>query len=252
MWELENSERHHPDKKNKPEVVLLIPRKEHQIIHNISPVDTELSRKMRQYEKVNRLVVSQKNWITSFKKDFGTSPEIGLEKSLMLKKALLKEVNKLIKTDLEKVSHIKGLSTISLAGILARAHPNQFSSRWKFLCYCGYTQTSRVTHKYNRGVKSAVHQTVESLIKWKNKPYYDLYKKFKASFQEVYPNRKMKCHKMAMNRAGTFMLKEIYGLFQGQKVERSGTSFNSLSARSKNNINSQPVIPETVELMETL
>jgi len=48
-------ENHHLNKKEFPELTVAITRKEHQKIHNQILVDTELSRKMRQYDAVTKM-----------------------------------------------------------------------------------------------------------------------------------------------------------------------------------------------------
>lgn len=163
-----------------PELTVEIQRREHQKLHGKLPKDSKLSKKMREYDKVNRLIISQKTWLIAFEKDFGTKPDIGLKNSSKLKRELNDGVYRLIKDDLNKVSHIKGLGTITLGGILGYAHPNRFQSRWKFLCYCGFTQTSEITKKYNRMVKTKVYQATQNLLMNKDKKYYALYKKFRS------------------------------------------------------------------------
>ena len=195
-------EEHHIS--HSPDVIIEIPRKEHQAIHNIEPNDSELSRVIRRYDKINQLIVAQKNWLTAFEKDFNEKPDIGIEHSIQLKKELTKEIHNLVKNDLEKI-HIKGLGSRYLAGILAYAHPNRFKSLGKFLCYCGFTNTAHITKKYNRKVKGVVYLLSKSVIKCKNEKYYPMYKMFKESGLN---------HYKALNRLGTFILKEIYETFR--------------------------------------
>ena len=211
---MQTTENHHPDKKNKPKETVPIPRREHQKIHGIEPHDTPLSRTMREYDKVNAFLVTMKNWSTAYQKDFDTAPDIGLEKALSLKKSLTKELAVLVKDELPKI-HIKGLSTISLAGILAYAHPSRFPSKRKFLFYCGYTQASLEKKTYCRRIKPIMYNLVGSIIKAKDPKYYALYLQFKEDAKARTPDiSKIAIHRIAMNRTATFILKEIYSLFR--------------------------------------
>lgn len=52
---------HHPDKINRPSYTIPTLHKKHQKIHDTLPIDTPLSRKMREYDKVNTILVTMKN-----------------------------------------------------------------------------------------------------------------------------------------------------------------------------------------------
>lgn len=211
-------ENHHPDKKNKPTETVSIPHKTHQNLHGISPLDTPLSRKMHEYDKVNTILVSMKNWSIAYQKDFDKTPNIGLEYTSQLKKTLAKELAALVKSELPKVKHIKGFGPCYLAGILAYAHPSRFPSLHKFLFYCGYTMVSRETKKYCRRIKPIMYNLVGSAIKAKDPKYYALYLKLKEDAKTKYPAKsKMKYHMIAINRTATFILKEVYQIWRAEK-----------------------------------
>ena len=194
----------------KPEIVKKTPRKEHQEIHGIVPNATALSIKMRQYDEITKLIVMKQNWLRFHEADFGVVPDIGLEYSLKLKKNILEDVEEMIKEELKKVKHIKGVGVRYLAGILAYAHPNRFPSLRKFLFYCGYTEASNKLKKYSRRIKPIINQAVKNLIMHKDKKYYSLYLKFKQDLGN---------HYKAINRVGTYLLKEIYLIFNAESGE---------------------------------
>jgi hypothetical protein len=205
---------HHPNKKEHPKLTVPLEHKKHQKLHDIEPNDTPLSRVMRQYDKVNTISVTMKNWSASYQKDFDNTPEIGLEKVTLLKKTLTKELTLLVKDDLAKI-HIKGLGPRYLAGILAYAHPSRFPSQRKFLFYCGYTQASRINKHYCRRIKPIMYNLVGNIIKAKDPKYYMFYLKFKEDARIRNGNKsKMALHRIAINRTATFVLKEIYKIFR--------------------------------------
>jgi len=213
---MQTTENHHPDKKNKPKETVPILRREHQKIHGTEPHDTPLSRTMRQYDKVNTILVTMKNWSTAYQKDFGEVPDIDVGQTIILKETLAKELKILTKKERRKIKHImhiKGLGSRYLAGILAYAHPSRFPGQRKFLFYCGYTQASGKLKKYNRRIKPIMYNLVGSIIKAKDPKYYGLYLKFKEDAKTRNPNKpKIAIHRIAINRTATFFLKEIYEL----------------------------------------
>jgi len=219
---IKSIENHHPDKKNKPKETVPIPRKTHQKLHGIEPHDTPLSRVMREYDKVNTILVTMKNWSTAYQKDFDKAPDIGLEQTTLLKKTLAKQLQILMKNELLKVKHIKGIGAISLAGILAYAHPSRFPSLRKFLFYCGYPQASKEEKTYCRRIKPIMYNLVGSIIKAKEPKYYNLYLKFKTELNHKCPDKPKKTIDMtARNRTATYLLKEIYELFRVENREVS-------------------------------
>jgi len=210
---MKDFENHHPDKKNQPKLVVPVSHKKHQQLHGLTPLDTPLTRKMRQYDKVNKILVAMKNWTTAYKKDFNSTPDIDLERVSKLKKTLTKELNSLVKSELPKI-RIKGLGPRYLAGILAYAHPSRFPSQRKFLYYCGYTQASREKKTYCRRIKPIMYNLVGSIIKHKDAKYYKLYKKLKEDVKARMPDKpKAALNMIAINRTATFILKEIYKIW---------------------------------------
>lgn len=208
-------ENHHVDREHYPKLTVKTPRKEHQKIHGILPVDTLLSKKMRQYDALTKLIVHMKNWQTSFNKDFGNSPYIGLDGIEKCKQQLMKEICSIVKVERNKVRHIKGFGPRYIAGILAYAHPQRFTSLRKFLFYCGYTQASRKLKKYNRRIKPIMHLLTRQVIMNKDEKYYQVYLKVKDDMRQRHPNKgKGGIDQMARNRLGTYLLKEIYELFR--------------------------------------
>jgi hypothetical protein len=225
-------ENHHVDRKHSPKLKVKMTRKEHQKLHKILPIDTLLSRKMRQYDTLTKLIVTMKNWQTSFTKDFGNSPNIGLETIEKCKQQLMKEIGNIIKIEREKTRHIKGFGPRYLAGILAYAHPTRFSSLRKFLFYCGYTEASRKLKKYNRRIKPIMHLLTTQVIMHKDTKYYSLYLKFKEQLSQRYPNKSKKpIDIMARNRLATYLLKAIYELFRAEN--REVLHFSQLSIEGK-------------------
>jgi hypothetical protein len=156
-----------------------------------------------------------KNWFHAYRRTFGLNPiNLELKEIEAKKKSILKDVRGMLKEEHKKVKHIKGFGVRYLAGILAYAHPNRFPSLRKFLVYCGYKQSAKVTRKYNRKVCGLVNQLVKSVIMHKDEKYYPLYLKMKGDLAKrcpTYSKKKIDC--MARNRVGTFLLKEIYNLF---------------------------------------
>jgi hypothetical protein len=209
-----NLVRHHIS--YKPSIVKLIPLRQHQEIHGNIPINTDLTLKMRQYDKLVKVSVMMKNWRTSYEKEFGCNPiDIGLEQILNKKKELLKDAKVLIKNDLKKVKHIKGLGIRHLAGLLAYAHPKKFPSLRKYLFYCGFKDGSVATGRYSRKVHSLVHQIVVSLIRCKDDRYYPLYKQIKDDLGRRFSGySKAKIDGMARNRVGTYFLKEVYKIWE--------------------------------------
>ena len=196
----------------KPSIVELIPHRKHQKIHGNVPIINDLTLKMRQYDKLVKLSVMVKNWMKAYRREFDEEPiDVGLEQIRKKKQEIMKEVKVMIKDELKKVKHIKGLGPRYLAGLLAYAHPKRFQNIGRYLYYCGYTKASKLTKKYSRKVSGLVYQIVESLIRQKDERYYPLYVKIKSEQLSDFP--KAKRHRIAMNRVGTLFLKEFYKIF---------------------------------------
>lgn len=168
---------------------------------------------MRQYDKMVKLSVMIKNWMKAYKREFDEEPiDVGLKQIQKKKSEVMKEVKPMIKEQLKKVEHIKGLGPRYLAGLLAFAHPKRFPNIGRYLYYCGYTKASKITKKYSRKVSSLVYQIVRSLIRRKDEKYYSLYLKIKEEQLEKYSP--IQRHRIAINRVGTTFLKEFYQLFR--------------------------------------
>jgi hypothetical protein len=156
-----------------------------------------------------------KNWLRAYERSFGLNPIGELKQIDKKKQNVIKDIKSILKDEVKKVKHIKGLGPRYLAGILAYAHPNRFPSLRKFLVYCGYKQSAKVTGRYNRKVCGLVNQIVRSIIIKKDKRYYSLYIKIKDELARDHPDYpKGKIDGMARNRVGTFLLKEIYNIFR--------------------------------------
>ena len=194
-------ENHHPNKIEQPSFTVSILRKEHQKLHGLEVNDTPLSRKMRQYDKTNTLLVTIKNWSISYQKDFGIVPDVGIEHVTKLKAKFAIELRELVQAELPKVKHIKGFGPRYLAGILAYAHPARFSSLRKFLFYCGFTQASKEKKTYCRRIKPLMYNLVCQIIKARDTKYYSLYLKLKEDVKVKFQNKpKIAIHKIAINR----------------------------------------------------
>lgn len=196
-----------------PEITVEIPLKLHHEIHGTEPNTSELSMLMRQYDKLVQLSVMLKNWRMAYQKEFNHNP-INVEQITVIKREILKDVKEIINGELKEVQHLKGLGTRYLAGLLAYAHPNRFSNLHKFLHYCGYKGSSKVTKKYNRRVSAIVHQISKSLLMHKDPKYYTLYKSIRTDLETRYPKYiKARIFNMTLKRVGTFLLKEVYKIF---------------------------------------
>jgi hypothetical protein len=201
-----------------PEITTRIPHKEHQRIHNSLPIEnTKLGLVMRKYDGVTTMIAAMKNWLISFEKDFGERPDIHLVEMEKLKREIRCEIFDLLVEQKKRVKHIRGLGGACLGGILGYANPERFSTLQRFLMYCGFK--GRGNPKYSRRAKYAVYRTVKQIIKHKDSYYYPLYKEIKSSLEEKYPNWKIKTSRMAENRTGTLLLKEIYSIFCRKKNE---------------------------------
>jgi hypothetical protein len=200
-----------------------IPRFEHQKIHDIIPNKTDLSIKMRQYDAIVKLIVMQKNWLKSHKKDFGITTDLSVfAKNILelevIKKKLMITVREVIKDDFKLVDNINGLGIRYLVGILAYAHPHRFSNLHKFLVFCGYKASSKKSKKYNRKVCSIIHMVGKELIIKKDEKYYNLYLKIKEDLRKKNPTyTKGRIDSMTINRISTFLLKEVYSLFRNRE-----------------------------------
>jgi hypothetical protein len=196
---------------NPPEVIRIC-QKCHEKEHGNIPIVSELNLKMRQYFMLVKLSVMCKNWLYAYKQTFGTNPiKVDLKEIENKKKTIVKDIESMLKEE----KRVKGVGAISLGGILAFAHPSRFPSLRKFLVYCGYKKSARITGKYNRKVCGLMNQVVRSLIMSKNEKYYPLYLKIKKDLGQQHPEYpKGKIDGMSRNRVATLLLKEIYEYFK--------------------------------------
>jgi len=212
-------ENHHIDKQRYPKLTVNMPRKEHQKLHHKLPIDTPLAREVHQYIMLTKMIQITKNWRISYLKEFGEQVPIDVSNITKAKRQKRKQIVEMIVSDRQKILIGKGLYDIYLAIILAFAHPSRFSSCRKFLHYCGYTQSAKLSKKYRRDVHSAGNQIARYLIMTKDLKYYPLYKNIKEQFSRKYPDYpKIKVDRMVKNRIATLALKEIY---KSLVVERS-------------------------------
>lgn len=232
-----------------PPIIQTVCQKCHQKIHGRIPIINDLNLKMREYDRVNKAVISFKNYYSSFLREFNQelpNATIIIQSLESQKKQILKDIKSMIKDDLKKVDYIKGLGLRLLAGLLAYADPKRFPSLRKFLHYCGHKKSSKITKKYSRKVNSIVYQIVTGTIMHKDTKYYPLYRKIKENLSERNPQfRKAKIDGMAKNRTGTFLLKEIYTIFGCRNSERTDRLINSVSKEPRTGLrfNSRTTIP---------
>jgi len=225
-------ENHHPNKIEEPNVTIPLTRKAHQNLHGTEVKDTPIFRIYQQYASLTKQSASMKNWRWAYQKEYEGDPTeidkiFNVKELDKLKYRLIYKMTKMIKTEIDQISHIKGVGPVTLAGILAHAHPNRFPSLRKFLFYCGYTNASRTLKKvhpsgksnlhYNRKIPPIMFNSCLSIIKAKDTKYYPLYLKLKEDMKLKYPDIKS-THYVAINRLSTIVLKEIYSIFHG--VER--------------------------------
>lgn len=213
-------ENHHVDREHFPDLTIKMTRKEHQKIHNILPIDTPLTRKVREYIMIRRIMSSTKNWITSYKREFDDTPDITLTGLRKSKKKLRKEIAQMVQEERAKVPIGEGLYDVLFAEVIAFAHPKRFSSCRQFLHFCGYTQSAKVSGHYRRDVHSTGHEIAKGLIMKKDEKYYPLYLKIKEGIATRLPwFHKIDIDQKAKNRIATLVFKEIYKSLVG--TERS-------------------------------
>lgn len=203
-----------------PEITIQLSLEKHHEIHRTIPNKSELATLMRQYDKIVKLSVMVQNWQTAFSKEFGKE-KIFVDLSFVNKEKqrVLKEASKYFTKELSIIK-IKGVGIRFLAGILAYAHPQRFSSKKKFLHYCGYTNSSHITNKYSRKVHSLGYLIARRVIMAKDGKYYPLYQKIKTKLSLKNPTySKGKIDGMARNRVGTAIFSEIYHKLKERSAE---------------------------------
>lgn len=132
---------------------------------------------MSEYEAITKELIGIKNRKSAIVKEFG--PNQTYEESIKLfekaKQDLLKQVKPLVREEMSRVSHIKGVGIALTARILAVAHPNRFSSGSAYRTYCGFTKISRESNKYNRLAKSLYYLMAQSTMMHKDPVYREIY-----------------------------------------------------------------------------
>lgn len=181
----------------------------------------ELKYWMSVYNQLTKDSVRIQHIIKSFQREFLTEPPplyqtllSSLEKQ---KKEILDKTVPLVEDETLLFSHIKGVGKRYIAGLLAVADPRNFKTLSMYLLYCGHKEDSfKKTHKYSRQAKSLVWQMVKQLIMAKDENYYKAYLMFKKYLAEKHPDfSKGKINGMAMNRVGSFLLKEFFDVLKG-------------------------------------
>ncbi len=175
--------------------------------------DIHLNSLMSLYLKLTKDCANIKNRQFAYNKEFGEKSEIYCEiiKNLGRQKInLLREIQPYVQEDYKKVK-TRGLSIRIVAGLLTCAHPKKFSSLSKYLAYCGYKESSKLNHKFNRTAKTTAWLAVDSFVKLKNPIYKPLYDKIKQDMKTRFPeDSKGKIDGKTKLRVATFFLKNFY------------------------------------------
>ena len=208
----ENLEIHHISY-NPPKTVVVC-RRCHQRIHGNLPIIDELKVKIAEYDRIVQLITLINNWKKGYSKDYGMEPHIDTSFLRRRKRELEIEIKQIIKSEGKKILELKCISGILLAKLLAYAHPKRFPSLRKFLHYCGFKKSARITNRYSRKAKTTVWLMVRMLIMTKNEVYYPLYLRIKQKLSQRFPNySKRRIDGMARLRVGVFLLKYLYEVF---------------------------------------
>jgi hypothetical protein len=212
-------EHHHIDRKHYPNLTVKITRKEHQTLHHKLPIDTPLARQVRQYIMLTKMIQITKTWCIAYRKDFAENIPIDVSAISRAKRQKRQQIARMIASEREKIPSSKDLRDMLLAKVLAFAHPTRFSTCRRFLHYCGFTQSAKLSKKYRRDVHSTGYQMAISVVMTKNLKYYPLYKTIKQQLLLKHPHySKSKVDGMAKTRIATLIFKDIY---MSLVVERS-------------------------------
>jgi hypothetical protein len=187
----------------------------------------ELRYILQKHKHITKSIARLKNQAFAYRREFGDSElynkqisSLNKEKRLLFKEFKQKSKN-LLKPVLDTLK-IKGLGPITLGTILVCAPPLNFPSQSKYLRYFGYNACVRYKDPSKGHVKgnilikrpalrSKVYEACECIIRNQDKKWYPFYLKLKADMRTRFPAaKKGVVHKKAMNRMGTFLLKEIY------------------------------------------
>jgi hypothetical protein len=220
-------EKHHLDKKSVPDFTVLMAQKQHRKLHKNEVVDTPFSRLARKYYAIRNIKVSISNQLKAYAKEFGedASASFNWEAIEQIKKNVCKERDVLLKDEIVKVKRIKGLGPAQLLMILGFAHPNRFSRVGRYLYYCGFKSAARKKCNYNHLIPSVMYVIVCNMLRcekrWKCSTQYSaLYHKVK---QRLDDSGDKSAHFKAVNRVSTAILKEVYRIFKGAKVQSADT-----------------------------
>jgi hypothetical protein len=188
---------------------------------------------MSEYETVTKDLTALKNRHSAIVKEFGPNPtyEEIIKQLGKYKFGLIKKVQPLIVEELKQVDHIKGVGPTLTARVLAMAHPNKFKSASAYRKYCGYTETSRESNKFHRGVKSIFYLMAEQTLKATDPVYRPIYDKAKEKEQQKtctdcwltknghkckkrksddQPTCPIRAHTVALNRVATALANEFW------------------------------------------
>lgn len=166
------------------------------------------------YERTTKYIAALKNSAQAYEKEYGESnPTIleGIKTSEKLKKALLRQLVKVFKSELSQFNDIKGVGERYVVGILLEAHPKNFKTLSRFLIYCGLKSKESTNGKFNRQAKALFHQIAVNVVMQKDEKYYPFYKKIKEELKEKHEDwTKGHVDNAAKNRIATFIAKEFY------------------------------------------
>jgi hypothetical protein len=188
---------------------------------------------MSEYETVTKDLTALKNRHSAIVKEFGPNPtyEEIIKQLGKYKFGLIKKVQPLIVEELKQVDHIKGVGPTLTARVLAMAHPNKFPNKSAYLKYCGYTEASRKSNKFHRGVKSVYFLIAEQTLKATDPVYRPIYDKAKEREQQKtcadcwltknghkckkrksddQPTCPIRAHTVALNRVATALAREFW------------------------------------------
>lgn len=193
-------------------------------VQPLSDEDRELKRLYAMYRQVTRDIVRFKNIRTSMQWEHGkTAYGAAIADLGVFKKEIFKEMKPLIKDDLKKVRElgIKGIGPMLFAQLMAVAHPKNFSSKSKYLAYCGCKARTfyktfengvgRGRGRFNRNAAMIGYLIADAVIRATDPKYYQFYLEVKEKFKQdnpEWPNGV--CHGKAKNRLRTMLMKEVY------------------------------------------
>jgi hypothetical protein len=126
------------------------------------------------------------------------------------------ELRKLFDKLLNTKSHLKNINIKGLGKrlwfrIAIIANPNNFKCLSSYLRYCGLTDISLESHKFNRHAKQLYRLLAESMLRINNKEYRALYDKIKFDISKKHEDyTKGHIHNATLNRIATLLAKRIF------------------------------------------